>query len=99
MGSGVVAFLKGVIIKGLAKIGLALNSHLVRAEHERDQAVAELKGAQEGKYDSFPATLHSLTTERDALRKQRDQAYGEIDDLCRERNDLKGQFERLKSRS
>jgi hypothetical protein len=32
---------------------------------------------------------------RDAFRKQRDQAYGEIDDLCRERNELMGQLERL----
>ena len=32
---------------------------------------------------------------RDAFRKQWDQAYGEIDDLCRERNELIGQLERL----
>jgi hypothetical protein len=96
MGSSVTVFLKGAIIKGLAKIGLALNEHLVRAEHERDQAVAELKAVEEGKYDYIPATVHSLTTERNALRKQRDQAYGEIDDLCRERNELKGQLECLR---
>jgi uncharacterized coiled-coil DUF342 family protein len=85
------------MIKGLAAIGLALKKHLVRAEHERDQAVSELKAVQEGKYDYIPATVHSLTTERDLLRKQRDQAYGEIDDLCRERNELKGQLERQRS--
>jgi hypothetical protein len=35
--------------------------------------------------------------ERDAFRKQQDQAYGEIDNLCRERNELKGQLERLRT--
>jgi hypothetical protein len=87
---------KSAIIKGLAKIGLALNKHLAEARRGRDLAVAELKAVQEGKYDYIPATLHAVQTERDALRKQRDQAYGEIDDLCRERNELKGHLERLR---
>ena len=103
-------FFRSAIIKGLAKIGLALNRHLVEAKshlaearREHDRAVAKLEAheqreleAHNERFDRLPAALHSLTTERDALRKQRDQAYGEIDDLCRERNELKGQLERLK---
>jgi chromosome segregation ATPase len=95
-------FVKSAIIKGLVKIGLAPISHLVRAEHERnqaikerDQAVAEREDVGGGKFDKFPAALFAAEAERDALRKQRDQAYGEIDDLCRECNELKGQLERL----
>jgi chromosome segregation ATPase len=88
-------FFKSAIIKGLAKMGLALNSRLAEARRERDLAVAELEGA-DAKYDRFPAALQSALTERDAFRKQRDQAYGEIDDLCQERNELKGQLERLR---
>jgi chromosome segregation ATPase len=66
-----------------------------QAEHERDQTVAELERA-DGRYEHLPPALHSALTERDAFRKQRDQAYGEIDDLCQERNELKGQLERLR---
>jgi hypothetical protein len=91
-------FFKSAIIKGLAKIGLALNSHLAEARREGDLAVAELEAA-DGRYDHFPAALESALMERDAFRKQRDQAYAEIDDLCQERNELKGQLERLRTAS
>jgi hypothetical protein len=85
------------MIKGLLRLAPALKKHLVRAEHERDQAVLGAESSPGRKYDYIPATVHSLTTERDLLRKQRDQAYGAIDDLCRERNELKGQLERQRS--
>jgi uncharacterized coiled-coil DUF342 family protein len=91
-------FGKWSIVIGLAKLGLALNSDLVRAKDERDRAVAELE-ARDERLDRLPGALQSALFERDAFRQQRDQAYGEIDDLCRERNELKGQLERLRKAS
>jgi hypothetical protein len=69
-----------------------------QAVSERDQAVAELQ-AQDERLDKLPAAIQSALFERDAFRKQRDQAYAEIDDLCRGRNELKGQLERLRRAS
>jgi hypothetical protein len=46
-------------------------------------------------FDKFPAALFSAEAERDAFKAQRDQAYGEIDDLCRERIDLKLELEKI----
>jgi hypothetical protein len=91
------------IDKALARFGLSRNSTLIAAHRERDQAIrerdqaiAERKAIEGGQFDKFPAALFSAETERDAFRKQRDQAYGEIDDLCRERNELKGQLGHLR---
>jgi hypothetical protein len=96
-------FDRSTITRALARVGLALNRTLVatqrerdQAIQERDQAVAERKAVEGGKFDKFPAALIAAEAERDAFRTQRDQAYGEIDDLCRERNELKCQLERLK---
>ena len=48
------------------------------------------------KEDLAPAEVLKLTIERNMLLEQRDQAYGEVDDLCRERNDLREKLDRLK---
>jgi chromosome segregation ATPase len=40
--------------------------------------------------------LEVARSERNAFLEQRDQAYGEVDDLCRERAQLKAKVERLK---
>ena len=96
-------FDRSTIERALTRVGLALNGTLVatqrerdQAIQERDQAVAERKAVEGGKFDKFPAALIAAEAERDAFRTQRDQAYGEIDGLCRERNELKCQLERLK---
>jgi hypothetical protein len=96
-------FDRSTIERALTRVGLALNRTLVatqrerdQAIQERDQAVAERKAVEGGKFDKFPAALIAAEAERDAFRTQRDQTYGEIDGLCRERNELKCQLERLK---
>ena len=97
-------FDRSTIERALARVGLALNRTLVatqrgerdQAIQERDQAVAKRKAVEGGKFDKFRAALIAAEAERDAFRTQRDQAYGEIDVLCRERNELKCQLEGLK---
>ena len=49
-------------------------------------------GSRIKKEDLAPAEVLKLTIERNMLLEQRDQAYGEVDDLCRERNDLQGEI-------
>ena len=89
-------FDRSTIERALTRVGLALNRTLVATQRERDQAVAERKAVEGGKFDKFPAAFFAAEAERDAFRTQRDQTYGEIDGLCRERNELKCQLERLK---
>jgi hypothetical protein len=54
------------------------------------------KLSRAGSLTSSQQALLSAETERDAFKAQRDQAYGEVDDLCRERVELKGQLERVR---
>lgn len=60
---------------------------------ERDQLLRE---RERGVDDLLRDKMQSVLIERDAYREQRDQAFGEMDDLCRERNALKGEIERLR---
>jgi hypothetical protein len=97
---GGTMFDRSTIRGHLPRFWLALNRTLVatqrecdQAIQEREQAVAERKAVEGGK---FPAALIAAEAERGAFRTQRDQAYGEIDGLCREHNELKCQLERLK---
>jgi len=65
---------------------------LNEARSERDRLACQ-------KEDLAPAEVLRLTIERNMLLEQRDQAYGEVDDLCRERNDLREKLDRLKKGS
>ena len=62
-------FVKSAIIKGLVKIGLAPISHLVRAEHERNQAIKERDQAVAEREDVGAGSLTS-SQRRSLLRKR-----------------------------
>ena len=66
---------------------------------ERDVLLGELNEVRSEcdwlacqKEDLAPAEVLKLTIERNMLLEQRDQAYGEVDDLCRERNRSQGEI-------
>jgi uncharacterized protein (DUF3084 family) len=67
-----------------------------QARSERDQALIHQANIEAGKYDRLAAALDVARSERTAFLEQRDQAYGEVDDLCRERAQLTAEVERLK---
>jgi hypothetical protein len=59
-----------------------------RAMAERDLAVVERDLAvveHDEVADRFPALINAALIERSAFLEQRNQAYAEVDDLCRER--------------
>jgi hypothetical protein len=58
---------------------------------ERDLAVVE----HDEVADRFPALINAALIERSAFLEQRNQAYAEVDDLCRERNQLKAELARV----
>jgi hypothetical protein len=70
-----------------------------RAMAERDLAVVERDLAvveHDEVADRFPALINAALIERSAFLEQRNQAYAEVDDLCRERNQLKAELARAR---
>jgi hypothetical protein len=82
----------------LSKAVLKCAPGVARLIRQRDDAIAELNQylKEDEQRDRVPAKLHAAVIERDAYLEQRDQAYRELDDVIKERNRLKGEFERLR---
>lgn len=71
---------------------------VVKLRRERDDAIADLHRylKDDEERDRVPAKLHAAIIEREAYLEQRDQAYRELDDMCKERNRLRDELERLR---
>ena len=69
-----------------------------KLRRERDDAIADLHRylKDDEERDRVPAKMHAAIIERDAYLEQRDQAYRELDDMCKERNRLRGELEGLR---